>query len=145
MCLRPGAKLKYMALGQGMGPKAQELIETGATRGLWIMLQNCHLLPTWLKTLEKILEKITKPHPDFRLWLTTEPTDRFPLGVLQRSLKVGSERAALARCRCGYCYRPVKTVTNSGAVSLAWSAAVALHHTYSSGITYWWCTCCCRL
>jgi hypothetical protein len=86
---RPGAKLKYMALGQGMGPKAQELIETGATRGLWIMLQNCHLLPNWLKTLEKILEKITKPHPDFRLWLTTEPTDRFPLGVLQRSLKVG--------------------------------------------------------
>ena len=42
----------------------------------------------WLKTLEKILEKIHKPHPDFRLWLTTEPTDRFPLGVLQRSLKV---------------------------------------------------------
>ncbi|GLI59150.1 hypothetical protein VaNZ11_000978 [Volvox africanus] len=91
MGFRPGAKLKYMALGQGMGPKAQELIETGATRGLWIMLQNCHLLPTWLKTLEKILEKITKPHHDFRLWLTTEPTDRFPLGVLQRSLKVVTE------------------------------------------------------
>jgi dynein heavy chain len=52
-------------------------------------VQNCHLLPKWLKTLEKILEKIHKPHPDFRLWLTTEPTDRFPLGVLQRSLKVG--------------------------------------------------------
>ncbi|GFH05932.1 uncharacterized protein HaLaN_00477, partial [Haematococcus lacustris] len=31
------------------------------------------------------------PHPDFRLWLTTEPTDRFPLGVLQRSLKVVTE------------------------------------------------------
>jgi len=41
------------------------------------------------QTLEKILEKIHKPHPDFRLWLTTEPTDTFPLGVLQRSLKVG--------------------------------------------------------
>jgi len=91
MSFRPGAKLKYMALGQGMGPKAQELIETGSTRGLWVMLQNCHLLPKWLKTLEKILEKLTKPHPDFRLWLTTEPTDRFPLGVLQRSLKVVTE------------------------------------------------------
>lgn len=88
---KPGAKLKYMALGQGMGPKAQEFIETGVTRGLWIMLQNCHLLPKWLKTLEKLLEKIHKPHPDFRLWLTTEPTDRFPLGVLQRSLKVVTE------------------------------------------------------
>ena len=28
---------------------------------------------------------------DFRLWLTTEPTDRFPLGILQRSLKVVTE------------------------------------------------------
>ena len=45
MGFKPGAKLKYMALGQGMGPKAQEFIETGVSRGLWIMLQNCHLLP----------------------------------------------------------------------------------------------------
>jgi dynein heavy chain len=90
---KPGGKLKYMALGQGMGPKAQELIETGAARGLWVMLQNCHLLPKWLKQLEKVLEKVldkaVKPHKDFRLWLTTEPTDTFPLGVLQRGLKVG--------------------------------------------------------
>lgn len=55
---KPGSKLKYMALGQGMGPRAQEAVEVGATRGLWIMLQNCHLLPKWLKTLEKILEKV---------------------------------------------------------------------------------------
>ena len=48
----------------------------------------------WLKTLEKILEKIHKPHVDFRLWLTTEPTDRFPLGVLQRSLKVRTGQAS---------------------------------------------------
>lgn len=74
MGFRPGAKLKYLALGQGMGPKAAESIETGAQRGLWIMLQNCHLLPKWLKTLEKILEGLKNPHEDFRLWLTTEPT-----------------------------------------------------------------------
>lgn len=78
MGYKPGAKLKYMALGQGMGPKAAEMLETGSMRGLWCMLQNCHLLPSWLKTLEKILEQITKPHKDFRLWLTTAPTDRFP-------------------------------------------------------------------
>ena len=39
MGFKPGSKLKYMALGQGMGPKAREFIETGSTRGLWIMLQ----------------------------------------------------------------------------------------------------------
>ena len=32
-----------------------------------------------------------EPHPDFRLWMTTDPTDRFPLGILQRSLKVVTE------------------------------------------------------
>ncbi|CAM6084343.1 unnamed protein product [Calypogeia fissa] len=88
---KPGIKLKYMSLGQGMGPKAAEAIEVGSSRGLWVMLQNCHLLPSWLKTLEKILEKLIKPHADFRLWLTTEPTEAFPLGILQRSLKVVTE------------------------------------------------------
>ena len=91
MGYKPGAKLKYMALGQGMGPKAAEMLEMGSARGLWVMLQNCHLLPSWLKTLEKILEKITNPHNEFRLWLTTDPTDKFPLGILQRSLKVVTE------------------------------------------------------
>ena len=91
MGFKPGAKLKFMALGQGMGPKAADMLETGSTRGLWVMLQNCHLLPSWLKTLEKILEKITKPSKEFRLWLTTDPTDKFPLGILQRSLKVVTE------------------------------------------------------
>jgi len=166
MGFKAGVKLKYMALGQGMGPKAAEVIESGAARGLWVMLQNCHLLPKWLKTLEKILDKLEKPHKvhlrtlylcvcvcvcacmhvpvcvwyvcggpcvclhlcdsvacsclhrpacgihsvcahrvdsyqmtseclcelqDFRLWLTTEPTDRFPIGILQRSLKVVTE------------------------------------------------------
>lgn len=88
---KPGNKLKYMALGQGMGPKAKELIEMGAQRGLWIVLQNCHLLPKWLKTLEKTLDAISNPHKDFRLWLTTDPTPSFPMGVLQRSLKVVTE------------------------------------------------------
>lgn len=32
-----------------------------------------------------------KPHKDFRLWLTTQPTDRFPLGILQKSLKIVTE------------------------------------------------------
>jgi len=86
-----GPKLKYIALGQGQGPVAKQLLETGSQRGHWVLLQNCHLLSSWLKTLEKLLEQITKPHPDFRLWLTTDPTDTFPLGILQRSLKVVTE------------------------------------------------------
>ena len=64
---------------------ALQLLDTAATRGHWLMLQNCHLLIRWLKDLEKALEMITKPHPDFRLWLTTAPTPDFPIGILQAS------------------------------------------------------------
>ena len=45
---------------------ALQLLETAVARGQWLMLQNCHLLVKWLKDLEKSLERITKPHPDFR-------------------------------------------------------------------------------
>ncbi len=34
---------------------------------------------------------MSKPNKDFRLWLTTQPTDAFPLGILQKSLKVVTE------------------------------------------------------
>lgn len=85
-------KFRFLALGQGMGPKAEELITNGAIRGHWVMLQNCHLLVSWLKTLEKIIEsKQGRADKNFRLWLTTSPTDKFPLGILQRSLKVVTE------------------------------------------------------
>lgn len=85
------ARLKTLSLGQGQEAMARTLLETGATRGQWVMLMNCHLLTKWLKELEKILEGLTEPHKDFRLWLTTEPTDEFPIGILQRSLKVVTE------------------------------------------------------
>ena len=71
---------------------ALQLLETAIARGQWLMLQNCHLLVKWLQDLEKQLEKLVKPHPDFRLWLTTEPTPSFPIGILQRSLKVSIAR-----------------------------------------------------
>ncbi|XP_069353306.1 dynein axonemal heavy chain 10 isoform X2 [Eulemur rufifrons] len=86
-----GNRLKFLAMGQGQEKVALQLLETAVARGQWLMLQNCHLLVKWLKDLEKSLERITKPHPDFRLWLTTDPTRGFPIGILQKSLKVVTE------------------------------------------------------
>jgi dynein heavy chain len=86
-----GNRLKFLSMGQGQGKIALQMLETAAQRGQWLMLQNCHLLVRWLKDLEKALEAIKTPHPEFRLWLTTQPTDKFPIGILQRSLKVVSE------------------------------------------------------
>lgn len=85
-------KFKFCSLGQGMEQEANQNFEHASSRGHWLMLQNCHLLTDWLKnSLEKMLEALQKPHKDFRLWLTTQPTDKFPLGILQKSLKVVTE------------------------------------------------------
>jgi len=84
-------KFRYLALGQGMGEEAKRYIERGANQGHWIMLQNCHLLVSWLKSLEAIIENLKNTDKAFRLWLTTSPTDAFPLGILQRSIKVVTE------------------------------------------------------
>lgn len=86
-----GGKFRYLSLGQGQEPTALQLLETAISRGQWLMFQNCHLLISFIKSLEKQLEKISKPHPDFRLWLTTDPVATFPIGILQRSLKVVTE------------------------------------------------------
>lgn len=51
------------------------------------MLQNGHLLLSFVRQLEKYLETVNAPHPDFRLWITTDESDSFPIGILQKSLK----------------------------------------------------------
>ena len=86
-----GNRMKYLALGQGQGKVSLGLMETAAQRGHWLMLQNCHLLVKWLRELEKALDQLKNPHPDFRLYLTTDPIDDFPIGILQRAVKVVSE------------------------------------------------------
>ena len=86
-----GNKYKALPLGKDMEQQAQSILDGGIVKGHWVMLQNCHLVLSWLKTLEGLIEeKMNKPHPDFRLWLTTLPTveHSFPVGILQRSLKI---------------------------------------------------------
>ncbi|NWU42756.1 DYH10 protein, partial [Hylia prasina] len=84
-------RLKFLAMGQGQEEIALQMLEEAVVHGQWLMLQNCHLLVKWLIHLEKAVEKITEPHEDFRLWLTTDPTEGFPIGILQNALKVVTE------------------------------------------------------
>jgi dynein heavy chain len=41
-------KTESISLGQGQGPKAQELVRSGELKGTWILLQNCHLAASWM-------------------------------------------------------------------------------------------------
>jgi dynein heavy chain len=86
-------RLKRIALGQGQGKKATALIEKGMQVGDWVMLQNCHLSISWMPVLEQICESMEpdKIHSEFRLWLTSMPSESFPTAVLQNGVKITKE------------------------------------------------------
>jgi len=89
--------MKKVSLGAGTGSIATQHIKQARKVGTWVLLQNCHLAPSWLNDLARICEQLDSnigkdtTHPSFRLWLTSYATPEFPLSILQNCVKMTNE------------------------------------------------------
>lgn len=61
--------------------------------GHWVFLANCHLSLSWMPELDKLIKQlqVQKPHPNFRLWLSSSPHPDFPITILQAGIKMTTE------------------------------------------------------
>lgn len=90
-------RVSKLSLGQGQDVPARELIESGIREGHWVLLQNCHLYADFMPSLSRIIEDYSDPttkeklHRDYRLWLTSLPSDVFPIVILQNGVKLVQE------------------------------------------------------
>jgi dynein heavy chain 2 len=81
-------------MGQGQAELALSTLREGAKTGLWVTLKNLHLATSWLPVLEKEMLSLSQSgavHDNFRLWLTTEPHQKFSPILLHGSLKITYE------------------------------------------------------
>ncbi|CAF3997941.1 unnamed protein product, partial [Rotaria sp. Silwood2] len=88
--------LDVISLGQGQGPKVEEVLSKALTlKGRWIFLHNCHLSASFMPRLRVLVNNFSKPglelDSQFRLFLSTKPDVHFPLELLQLGLKMTIE------------------------------------------------------
>ena len=90
---KANAKFEDCAIGS---PEAFELagqaIERASKRGGWVILKNVHLAPKWLNEVEQNLHRMN-PHANFRLLLLMEFTEKIPVTILNKSIKIIFELA----------------------------------------------------
>ncbi|KAF7401630.1 hypothetical protein HZH68_007450 [Vespula germanica] len=78
---------KSISMGQGQEVHARKLLASAVTDGFWVLCQNCHLGLEYMNEMVTFLLEMKSPHPDFRIWITTEPHEYFPISLLQMSIK----------------------------------------------------------
>jgi dynein heavy chain len=89
-----------ISMGQGQEKPAEELLHSFSQKGSWIMLQNVHLMQSWLPRLERTLETCSeKADPAFRCFISAEPPPMshvqiIPQSLLQSCIKVANQAPA---------------------------------------------------
>eukprot|EP00516_Mucochytrium_quahogii_P000925 CAMPEP_0203746968 /NCGR_PEP_ID=MMETSP0098-20131031/2236_1 /ASSEMBLY_ACC=CAM_ASM_000208 /TAXON_ID=96639 /ORGANISM=" , Strain NY0313808BC1" /LENGTH=4160 /DNA_ID=CAMNT_0050635227 /DNA_START=190 /DNA_END=12669 /DNA_ORIENTATION=+ len=93
-------KFFNISMGQGQEDNAESKIREYAENGGWVMLQNVHLMTSWLPKLESLLESLSQTaHSEFRCFISAEPPafatwKNIPESLLQCCIKVANESPA---------------------------------------------------
>lgn len=88
---------RNISMGQGQEKPAEALVRQFAKTGGWVMLQNCHLMQSWVPSLERLLEVVQEgAHPAFRCFISAEPPPvatwtNMPESLMQGSIKVANQ------------------------------------------------------
>ena len=85
-----------ISMGQGQDVVAMSCLEMGHKMGHWVILNNVHLMPEWLIELEKKLDafNLEGSHERFRVFLSSDPSNAIPIGLLARCIKLTNEPPA---------------------------------------------------
>ena len=91
-----GESYHNVSMGQGQDVVAMRNLEMAHRQGQWVVLNNIHLMPNWLIELEKKLDEfaLEGSHKKFRLFLSSDPANSIPIGLLNRCIKITNEPPA---------------------------------------------------
>lgn len=64
-----------------------KVLDVAMITGTWLVLQNTHLVPETMRTLETAIDRKAGIHDNFRLWIITDASEVFPIILLKRSIK----------------------------------------------------------
>ncbi|CAL8275103.1 unnamed protein product [Lota lota] len=97
---------RAISMGQGQEVHARKLLQSSMEQGGWVLLQNCHLGLEFMEELLHTVTTVESMHDSFRVWITTEPHNRFSITLLQSSIKFTNDppqgvRAGLKRSFVG--------------------------------------------
>ncbi|XP_069769397.1 dynein axonemal heavy chain 5 isoform X6 [Narcine bancroftii] len=82
---------RAISMGQGQEVHARRLLAQSIQDGGWLLLQNCHLGLNFMDELLDTLATTEMMHDGFRTWITTEVHPKFPINLLQSSIKFTNE------------------------------------------------------
>ena len=86
-----------ISLGQGQEVLAEDAMSKASLEGHWVVLQNIHLVKSWLPSLEKKIEELSEgAHSKYRLYLSADPASNpanhiIPQSILETSIKITNE------------------------------------------------------